>query len=91
MDGIEEKLRAFIAENLLFSGNGYPYSDETSFLDNGIVDSMNIMEIVLFSEKAFGVTIRDQEIVRANFDSVANLAKFLRAKLSDGQPAGGRN
>ena len=83
MEGIEEKLRAYIAENILFSGNGYPYPDETSFLDNGIVDSMNIMEIVLFAEKAFGVTIRDQEIVRANFDSVANLSGFVRRKLSE--------
>jgi len=40
---IEERIRAYIAENILFSGNGYPHADDTSFLEEGIVDSMGIM------------------------------------------------
>lgn len=82
MDTVETKLRTFIAEHILFSSNGYPYSDETSFLENGTVDSMNVMEIVAYTEKTFGIPVRDNEIVPANFDSIHNLANFIRRKMT---------
>ncbi len=80
MQSIEQKIRSFIAENILFSNDGYPYSDETSFLENGVIDSMNVMEIVAFVEEAFGVDVEDREIIPSNFDSVQNVATYLRSK-----------
>ncbi|MEW6502881.1 MAG: acyl carrier protein [Chloroflexota bacterium] len=77
---IEQKIKNFIAENILFTNDGYPYSEETSFLENGIVDSMNVMEIVAYVEETFGVRVEDREIIPANFDSVKNLANYLRMK-----------
>jgi acyl carrier protein len=89
MDTIEQQLRTFIARDILFSGNGYPYADEDSFLESGVVDSMNVMEIVLFAEKAFGIPIEDREIVPANFDSIRNLADFVRRKKAEDGTSGG--
>jgi acyl carrier protein len=80
MNNIEQSIRAYIAENILFSNNGYPLADDASFLESGVVDSMNVMEIVSFAEKEFGIAVRDHEIVPANFDSVANLTSFIRRK-----------
>ncbi len=77
---IEENIRRYIADNILFSGNGYPYSDDTSFLENGVVDSMNVMELVAYVEDHFKITVEDSEIIPANFDSVTNLARYLRSK-----------
>ena len=79
MDTVEEKVRNYIAENILFSNN-YPYSDETSFLENGVVDSMNVMELVAYVEDSFGVDVADNEIVPANFDSIKNLSSYLHSK-----------
>jgi acyl carrier protein len=83
MDDIEPQLRGFIAQTILFSGNGYPFADEDSFLESGVVDSMNVMEIVLFAEKTFAIPIQDREIVPANFDSIRNLADFIRRKQAE--------
>ncbi|TLN27759.1 acyl carrier protein [bacterium] len=80
MDSVEELLRRYIADNILFSSNGYPHQDDTSFLENGIVDSMNVLELVMFVEQKFGVKVQDSEIVPDNFDSVARLADFVRRK-----------
>jgi acyl carrier protein len=77
---IEAPLRQYIAENILFSSEGYPYPDDASFLENGIIDSMNVMELVMFLEEQLGVPIDDHEIVPENFDSVARLAEFARRK-----------
>ncbi|MEJ2737797.1 MAG: acyl carrier protein [Anaerolineae bacterium] len=80
MKSVEERIRAYIAENILFSNNGYPHSDEASFLEEGIVDSMGIMELVMFVEEQFGITVEDEELVPDNFDSVSRLAAYIRAK-----------
>ena len=80
MKSVEERIRAYIAENILFSNNGYPHSDEASFLEEGIVDSMGIMELVMFVEEQFGITVEDEELVPDNFDSVSRLSAYIHAK-----------
>ena len=87
MSTIEGKIRAYIAENILFSDNGYTYSDETSFLEEGIVDSMGIMELVMFVDEGFGITVEDDEVIPDNFDSVSKLAAYIRRKSSGGAGA----
>lgn len=79
-NGIHETIRSYIAENILYSNKEYPYSDDTSFLEYGIVNSMNIMEIVLFIEEKYGVQVADEEIVPDNFDSVERLVNFIEMK-----------
>lgn len=80
MQPIEQILRQYIAENILFSTKGYPFSDDASLLENGILDSMNVMELVLFLEEKWGIKIEDTEIVPDNFDSVSYLAAFVWSK-----------
>jgi acyl carrier protein len=82
MDTIEVKVRQFIADNILFSRNGYPYSDDTSFLEEGIIDSMGIMELVAFVDDNFGIKVEDEELVPDNFDSVSRVAGYIRLKAS---------
>jgi acyl carrier protein len=83
MDTLEAQIRTYIAQNILFTGNNYPYPDDASFLDQGIVDSMNVLELVNFVEERYKVKVDDRDIVPDNFDSVTRLAAYVRSK----QPA----
>ncbi len=76
---IEEILRSHIAETILFS-KSYPYKDTDSFLENGVIDSMNVIELVLFLEQKFGIQVADHEIVPDNFDSIQKLTAFVQSK-----------
>jgi acyl carrier protein len=77
------QLRQYIAENLLFSETGYGYDDQASFLEQGILDSMGVMELVHFVEEAFGVKVADDDLTPDNFDSVERLAQYVeRHQLS---------
>ena len=78
---IESQIKNYIARNLIFSSNGFNYSDDASFLEEGIVDSQGVMELLLFVEDTFGISVDDQEITPDNFDSVSRLADFIRSKL----------
>lgn len=82
MPEVQAKVRTYIAENILFSKNGYPYPDEASFLENGIIDSMNVLELVVFVEDHFGITVDDQDVVPENFDSVARLSSYVAHKAT---------
>jgi acyl carrier protein len=77
---VEESIRHYIAQNILFRDDGYPYENSTSFLDNGIVDSINVMELVMFVEETFGIKVKDEEIVPDHFDSVERLSAYVREK-----------
>jgi acyl carrier protein len=82
MQTVENLLRQHIAENILFSVNGYPYPDDASFMENYILDSMNVMELVQFVEETLGIKIEDNEVVPENFDSISCMAEFIRRKQS---------
>ena len=77
---INVQIREFIAQNLLFSDNGFQYDDDDSFLQEGIVDSVGVMDLVSFVEENFKVAVDDQEIVPNNFDSVNKVAQYVRSK-----------
>lgn len=83
MDSTAQTIRKYIAENILFSGSDYPYSDDTSFLNEGVLDSMNILQLVEFVEKQFHIRVDDQDIVPANFDSVAKLAAYINQLIPE--------
>jgi acyl carrier protein len=78
---IEQRIRDFIAGHLLFSGEGFMYSDDASLIEEGIIDSLGVMELVEFAQPTFGIAIDQQEVIPDNFDSVSKLAAFVRRKL----------
>jgi acyl carrier protein len=80
---IETQIKDYIARNLLFSDNGFQYPDDVSFLDEGIVDSVGVMELVAFVEDKYKLMIDDMDVVPDNFDSVTKLAAFIRRKMSN--------
>ncbi len=81
MQTVAATIRNYIANNILFSGNSYPYPDNASFLDEGIVDSMNVLELVTFVEDTYGIKVDDQDIVPDHFDSVSKLAAYVSSRM----------
>lgn len=78
---IEQPIREFIATNLLFT-EGFTHTDDTSFLREGVIDSLGVVELVEFVQKKFGITVAQHEVTPDNFDSVAKLAAFVRGRVA---------
>ena len=74
--GYADVIREYVIDNFLF-GDDDGLKDDSSFLDEGIVDSTGIIELVAFVEKSFDIEVEDDDIVPENFDSIANIAKYL--------------
>ena len=80
MNETRDKIKTFIIENFLF-GSEDGLKDETSFLEEGIIDSTGILELVTFLEEEFSITIEDEELVPENLDSINNVTAFLERKI----------
>jgi acyl carrier protein len=78
---VEQPIREFIANNLLYSTEGFTHTDDVSFLQEGIIDSLGVVELVAFVQTHFGVTVDQQEVTPDNFDSITKLSAFVRRKL----------
>ena len=78
---VDQRIRDFIAQNLLYSADGFTHPDEASFLQQGIIDSLGILQLVEFVQADFRIVVDPQEIMPENFDSVGKLAGFIRRKL----------
>lgn len=77
---VADETRRFIIENFLFGDASRIVADEASLIENDLVDSTGILELVAFVEERFGITIADAEIVPANFDSITNIVGFVARK-----------
>jgi acyl carrier protein len=80
---IQQQIKQFIIENFLFAEDGYELGNDTSFMDEGIVDSMGTLELILFIEETFQITVEDDEIEPDNLDSVKNLCQFITRKSEE--------
>jgi len=76
-----EIIRSYIVENFLF-GDDSGLEDDTSFLDEGILDSTAALELVGFIEKEFSITVEDEEVIPENLDSINNVVNFLKKKIN---------
>ena len=81
MNEKSESVKSFIIDNFLF-GDADGLTDEMSFIDEGIIDSTGILELVGYLEETFSIKIEDQELIPENFDSVNNISQYLHRKLN---------
>lgn len=73
---VKEKLRTYLRENFPAAASS-SVGDDTSLLEEGIVDSMGILSLVTFLEDEFGMEISDDDLVGENFDSISALQAFV--------------
>ncbi len=78
-------VRAFVVENFLF-GDDAGLKEDTNFLENGIMDSTGVLELVGYLETAFGIRVDDDEIVPDNLNSLGSICRYLERKISSPKP-----
>ena len=74
-------IKDFVLENFLFGDDGQ-LTEDTSFLESGIVDSTGVLELVTFLENTFDIRIEDDELVPENLDNLKSITRFLELKLN---------
>ena len=80
MDPITTQVKSFIVDNFLFGQGGDKITVDASLMDNGIVDSTGVLELVAFLEETWSIEVEDEELVPENLDTLGNLTRFIQRK-----------
>ena len=83
---VRSAIRTFIGENFFFNVDGTDFSDGDSFLQEGVIDSLGVMDLVAFVGTTFGIGVAPQEVTPANFDSIDKLTAYIERKLEPSAP-----
>jgi len=76
----EKKIRSFILDNFLFTSDEAALNNDDSFLETGILDSTGMLEVILFLEDEFAISVAEDEMIPENLDSVDALVGFVNRK-----------
>ncbi len=79
---IKTELREFVSTNYLFGDRTRLPADDDSLLENGILDSTGVLELIEFLEAQFGIEVSDTETVPDNLGSIGGLTRFVVVKQS---------
>ncbi|RTL53170.1 MAG: acyl carrier protein [Rhodocyclaceae bacterium] len=79
MQDSKSAVRTFLDDNFIMGGD-VDLADDTSFMKAHILDSTGFIELITFIEEAFGVSVKDEEMVPENFDSLNNIDAYLQRK-----------
>ena len=56
--------------------------DNEHLLENGIVDSLGVLDVVTFLEEKFHIKVLDEDLVPENFKDIETLTRFVRQRSS---------
>ena len=77
---IEHEIRLFLVSNFLFGREDALKDDATLF--GSVIDSTGVIELVMFLQEKFSITIDDDEVaVPENFESLRSVVAFIAVKL----------
>ena len=79
MEDIKTAVRQFIIENFLFEEDDN-LKDDSSFLEDGIIDSTGVLEMVTFLEETYEIHIEDEEMIPENLDSLEAIGQYITRK-----------
>ena len=68
-------------------GNTGQLANDTSFLSAGVIDSTGVLELIAFLEQTYRIKVRDEEMIPENLDSLNNIERFVRGKLTGASAA----
>ena len=79
MENITVDVRSYIVDNFLF-GDDAGFKNDASLLEEGIIDSTGVLELVDYLESTYNFSIEDDELIPENLDSIENIAAFIASK-----------
>jgi acyl carrier protein len=78
---VAQQVREFIVSNFLY-GQERTLRDSDSFLREGIVDSTGVLQLVMFLEETYGITVADDDLTPDNLDSIKNVSDYISRETS---------
>lgn len=76
MDEQKDKIRTFLSKHI----RNHELNDDADIFGLGFVNSLFAMQLVMFVEREFGITVENEDLNMENFQSVNAIVKFVEKK-----------
>ena len=73
------EIRGWLQENVTGSRE---IPDDYPLIENGVLTSLQTVELVMFLEDRFGITIEDEEFSEENFGTIRAIAELVASKTA---------
>jgi acyl carrier protein len=74
---LRPRIRAILVEDLHWQDDPDDLTDDLPLIANHVIDSLGLLRLVSRLESEFGIRVADEEVVAANFGSIAQIADFV--------------
>ena len=81
---MNDELRQFILNEFLPGESPASLRDDTPLRTSGVLDSMATLKLVSFVEQNYGIEVDAHEASIDNFDSINDIAAFVKRKQGQG-------
>lgn len=79
LDNINGTIMDFLVSHFP-SARGKNITADDALLNNGILDSMGMLDLVVYIEDVFKIAVNDEDLSLENFKTVNCIAEFVRRK-----------
>lgn len=79
-DKYRQQIKAFIEKQFPLA-RARNVDMDFALLENGIVDSLGVLDLVTFLEGEYHITVADDDLIPEHFQTIARLADFVQSKL----------
>ena len=80
MSEVRDNIISYIKENFIAGRGDQELKVDESLIENGIIDSTGVLELVTYIEEKYSIEIADEELIPENLDSIKNIVAFLKTK-----------
>ena len=81
MSDIERDVRQFVVDNFILDPSANPLGGDESLTTSGVLDSMGVLELIMFLEERFGIKVPDEDTLPANLDSIDRIVGYVEGRL----------
>ena len=74
---VAPEIRNWLKENVT---GGRDIADDEPLIENGVLTSLQTVELVMFLEERFGIVVEDEEFDEENFGSIEAIAGLVASK-----------
>ncbi|MDH4070929.1 MAG: acyl carrier protein [Ignavibacteria bacterium] len=79
-DDVETTIRRYIVNEIMFKKDESVLEFDASLLEQGVLDSAAMVELIAFLEGEFGISVARTDMVPENFETVSSIAQYVRSQ-----------
>ena len=82
---LADRIRRFLLDRFP-AARQHGLAADALLLENGLLDSLGVLDLVAFLEAEFGITVADDDLVPENFHTLGHIVAFVEAKQGAPSP-----